>query len=186
MRWLPYETWTEQSSLDPPALAEELRKRIHKPKIRFSLFSETGKGLEGRVFKKSFEVHRAIGYRNSFLPIISGRLIPHAGGTKVRIKMTLHPFVLAFLFYAGGFLGIMAAAVFFGSDHAYEPSALPPFLGMGGFMALLTYGGFFAEAGRSRALAEELFRQVEEEAGGARNESGQASAGPPPLPLAPV
>jgi hypothetical protein len=60
-------------------------------------FEEGRSPFEGAIHGTSFQIRRIIGYRNSFAPEISGTVSAYpTGGSLIAIRMTLHPFVLAF------------------------------------------------------------------------------------------
>src|SRR5271154_1848899 len=59
-------------------------------------FSSAGPIVEpfiGRVQDGSFKLRRDIRYRNSFLPLVRGHVVPTSTGTRVSVTMFLHPFV---------------------------------------------------------------------------------------------
>jgi hypothetical protein len=62
--------------------------------------------FDGNVTGRTFKLVRVIRYRNSFLPVIRGRISdsPH-GGTTVRVRMTLHLFTALFMAAWLGFVG---------------------------------------------------------------------------------
>jgi hypothetical protein len=53
--------------------------------------------FEGEVREGAFTVHRAITYRNSFLPRIRGTIAPAPEGSRIRISMSLYLPVLLFM-----------------------------------------------------------------------------------------
>ncbi|MBD2700512.1 hypothetical protein IC229_07695 [Spirosoma sp. BT702] len=128
--------------------------------IRFDLFgSSSTMPYEGEITGNRFSISRIIGYRNSFLPQISGVIQADVQGTIVRVKMGLHPLVIAFLCAWVGFAGMLlpvSIASLFGSRNQFEKMDLLP-LGMLVFVYALTMGGFKFESSRSRNDLLELF-----------------------------
>lgn len=59
--------------------------------------SRQGFEFEGYVSPREFRVSRMISYRNSCIPIVSGRFEPAGAGTKIIIEMTMHPLAYVFL-----------------------------------------------------------------------------------------
>lgn len=54
------------------------------------------KSYEGYIVNNTFEIQRIIGYRNSFLPLVSGYVYSLQGKTHVKIKMRLNEIMLVF------------------------------------------------------------------------------------------
>ncbi|NJK37442.1 MAG: hypothetical protein HC835_02675 [Oscillatoriales cyanobacterium RM2_1_1] len=98
MKFLPYENFTVQSSEPLTAVVRRLEAQIEAPRIRWS-FSRNHPPYAGKLSENGFEVRRIIHYRNSFLPRIRGQFEASSGGTKVRIRMDLHPLIIAFLLF---------------------------------------------------------------------------------------
>src|SRR5450432_1343655 len=51
----------------------------------------------GIVQEDSFKLQRAIRYRNSFLPMVRGRIAPTPTGTRINVTMYIHPLVALFM-----------------------------------------------------------------------------------------
>ena len=97
---LPIENLIYKTRLSKSEVLNKLIENIEKQKT-------FGFGTDWRVYSKpyigeiennSFEVKRAINYRNSFLPKISGEVFEDFEGTKIKIKMRPHEIIIAFLF----------------------------------------------------------------------------------------
>ncbi len=76
--------------------------------VQESLQAAVGIGtLRGKVRDDRFEVQAPLGGRNSWRPVLTGRLSDAGGGTFVRLAVTVHPFVLVFtLLHAIPFMGL--------------------------------------------------------------------------------
>jgi len=61
----------------------------------------------GTVRRDSFKIYRNIWYRNSFLPIIRGRILGEPSGTRVYVTMVVSPWVATF---AAGWFGAVGYA----------------------------------------------------------------------------
>ncbi len=135
--------------------------------MRFGLFSlGQHKPYQGEVSPNRFKISRVIYYRNSFLPIIKGELKADLGGTRLDIKMSLHPFVIVFMAIWFGGVGLGAMATIFGalSTLIQEgitslPSLFPLGIPWGMFIFgyLLVMGFFKFEAAKSKAFFQKLF-----------------------------
>lgn len=105
MKFLPYFKLTYHS----PLSENEIRNRLncltraanafrvkYYPHIKISEY-------HGEVRGNTFELMRAIIYRNSFLPQITGTISAEANGTKIDVKMSLHLIVMIVgAIFAGG------------------------------------------------------------------------------------
>jgi hypothetical protein len=98
----------------------------------------------GSVSDDWFKIHRDIRYRNSFLPMIRGRVTPNGFGSRVDVTMSLHPLVGLFMIFWLGGVGLSAFAIRSAS------SVIP--VGMFIFGAALTAAGFFPEAMKAKQL----------------------------------
>jgi len=105
----------------------------------------------GRLDGTTFKVVRIIGYRNSFLPVIRGRITQHGQGADVRLVMTLHPLVALFLLV--WFTGL-GTAVFGNLEAAGSLFAALP-LGLCLFGAAVTLAGFVPEALEAKRIMRE-------------------------------
>ena len=164
MKLLPYDSWTIDSPLDLPELVAGMTQRIEPQKWFRGLTRGALLPLQGKVDLQGFSASRIITYRNSFLPMLYGKFIPTQQGTTICIKMMLHPFVLAFLAVWFGMLGLFSLA----GIAALVENGSWGFLGhigiMGGFALLLTYGAFFAEAGKAKNLISQVILEIHKEA----------------------
>lgn len=110
----------------------------------FGLASESAKGkpFSGTVGDASFKITRVIWYRNSFRPVVHGRVEAAVGGCVIRLSMRLPLFTAAFMACWVCGLGSPALAWFL------DPRG--PFPGdpttMAVFGLVMTLLGFYPEA----------------------------------------
>ena len=121
--------------------------------------------LVGKVQPDSFEVTAQVrASRNSFRPLIRGRVSPEGGGSRVNIEMKMHPLVTLFMAFwlinVGGF-ALIGGAVMVGASLREGFSAemllgiiIP--VGMVGFGLIMPQFGFGLEVDD----AEAKIRQV--------------------------
>lgn len=161
MKFLPFEDITYRTHLD----SEEILKRLHEitePRKTFRMKgifgSEDHKPYEGSISGNSFDLTRIIGYRNSFLPVITGTVEDDPSGTRIYVKMRLHPIVMAFLAIWIGIVGIGCIIVFvsFLSSQKFEPMSLI-LVGMLIFGYIMPTGGFKFESAKTRKFFGGLF-----------------------------
>lgn len=100
MHILPYEKFVYSS----PLTEEEIKSRLNKaacynPKLGLlSSGSNSGnKPFEGRWEEHAFVLRRIITYRNSFAPLIFGKIRQTESGVEIDMKIRLHRFVSTFI-----------------------------------------------------------------------------------------
>lgn len=80
--------------LDSPLGVEELTRRL-------------GLAFEGPVADGRFSTMRRVRGRNSFRPLVDGRILPRPDGCRMNVRLRLHPLVLGI----GAVFALMAGAV---------------------------------------------------------------------------
>lgn len=95
MQLLPYRRYELVSGKTRWEVEAEMRAAV-EPKRFFGLSAPT-RPFEGEVGDSTFDVQRAINYRNSFRPQIRGKISSAPEGSRIAVTMRLHPFVLAFM-----------------------------------------------------------------------------------------
>ena len=160
MKCLPYDCWTIESPLDVPSLVAGMQERIEPFKWFRLWFSDDIAPLEGTVHQQGFSVRRIIGYRNSFLPMLYGTFIPNPNGTTIRIRMMPHPLVVGFMVNWLGLVGLFAISglVMIVQNGEWWLFTVASF--MGGAGLLLSYGCFFAEAGKAKRLVSDIILDI--------------------------
>lgn len=184
MKWLPYESWTIDSPLDVPTLVAGMRERIEPTKWFRKWWGSDHTPLQGTIHDRGFSASRVIHYRNSFLPMLYGKFLPASGGTMIRVRMMPHPLVIAFMAHWFGFLGIFGLVGLIVAIQDGTWGFLLPVGIMGGFGLILTYGAFFAEAGKAKNLISQVLLDVHKEAAHKSVQSDEERPAPPPLPRA--
>ncbi len=107
--------------------------------------------MEGDAFK----ITRIISYQNSFMPVIHGRIVSTPRGTEVRILMRPYLFVILFLaVWSTPFLTIALSNLLSVIVTKEELNTFP--LEMLLFMLLLSNGGFWYDAWKSKKILLEL------------------------------
>ena len=161
-----------------PALTEEFISPLPPAEMlrRVQNSVQQTKAFTGSVAVNEFTINRVIDYRNSMLPRINGQVTAgSAGGSRLRLQHSLHPFLLAF---AALWLGGVGSVVLtmslawaqggfrIGAKGLTGPDLIP--VGMLGLGLLLFTVPFWLEVRQSRPLLIELLQleSVKEEAGG--------------------
>lgn len=154
---LTLEKFTIHSSLSTDRVREKLLEVVEPRKTWRWNRRNPDKPYEGEVGDHSFEMMRIINYRNSFLPVIKGRITPEPMGSKIEIEMSLHPVVFVFMLIWLGMVGQFGVLFLIASiaEGKFEPAALIP-VGMFIFGCLLPLIGFKPEAARSKKFFQQL------------------------------
>lgn len=105
----------------------------------------------GDIYGPVFKIQRTIGYRNSFLPQITGTIKEDGTGSIIKVNMQMHSFVYAFLLIyisipAIVFIVWLVAILVTGE---FSPGIFAPLL-ISGFGLLLSHAGFNYEATTAR------------------------------------
>lgn len=155
---LPFESFTITTYLSFDEVIEKLADAIEPPRRGINWTRNLpSKPYRGILSANSFKMSRVISYRNSFLPVIEGRIEPQPEGCLIRISLRLHEFVMAFMIIwlsnvgGIGFLGLIA----FIADPKSAAWALIPF-GMFLFGYLLCTIPFNLEAKTAKADLTQL------------------------------
>lgn len=104
---LPFEKLVYHSTLTKEELLAHLQNEIEAEKsFGFGAINHSySKPYIGKIYNNTFEIKRAINYRNSFLPKINGEIQNDINGSKISVKMNLVEFVKIFMIiWLGGVL----------------------------------------------------------------------------------
>ena len=71
--------------------------------------------FHGTITDNTFRLQRNIQYRNSFLPVIRGRVDPTESGSEIHLEMGIHPLVMAFLAFWFAFVVLACLGSLFGT-----------------------------------------------------------------------
>jgi hypothetical protein len=109
MVFIPFVKLKFRTKLSSNIIFEKLDSIIELKK--FSFFGGLGyeKSFRGELFENSFIMIRNILYRNSFIPIIKGKIFQENGNTIIDIFMRMYLFVIIFM---GLWLGIPLILLF--------------------------------------------------------------------------
>lgn len=157
---LPYENFYIITKLKPEEVDSKLQQEVSPPRpiFNFSLFSSSQNTyFEGYAANGTFEIKRAINYRNSFLPQIKGTIEAWPGGSRVHIKMSMMILVTIFMCFWLSFAAIAGFAFLnqeINKEH-YSAGDFAPF-GMFFFGYALAMGGFKYESRKAKAFLMEM------------------------------
>ena len=154
MTFLPFETIVIETPLTKEETISNLSKSI-EPEKSFRFFNKSDtKDFEGQLRGNEFEIKRIISYRNSFLPIIKGRLQTFGTGTRVTVNMRLHAAVIIFMAVWFGGVGLFFLASLLGLKDNGDTILFP--LGMLLFGYALTMGGYLFESYRTKEILTDI------------------------------
>lgn len=89
-----YKRFTIDSPLSHEEAVAKLSEVLAPLRVFYFGFETRPEVFQGSVSKDGFQIARIIRYRNSFLPMLYGHFYPRETGVRIRVVMTLHPFVL--------------------------------------------------------------------------------------------
>ena len=146
---MPFRRFHIDAVTTPEIVIERLRTEV-RPKPDFEeYFRAIWKSPKperpvfiGKIDGHTFRIQQVVRGRNSFIPLIWGRIEPAPGGTRIDVTMFMHPLVSAFMLF---WLGVC------GWGFWQNPSEIP-FLIMFAFGATLSIGGFYWEAAKAERL----------------------------------
>jgi hypothetical protein len=155
MKLIPYEKFQIDTGLSSAELVQRIRSITGEKKLfNFSPLHE----FSGHVNENGFEIVKNITYRNSFLPIIEGKIEPKSTGAKVTISMRLHLLVMCFMAIWFSGVGIGCLLVMSKMEEFSWPM-LSPF-GMLFFGVALVSGGFWFEASKQKVRLKEILKKI--------------------------
>ncbi|MDR2517684.1 MAG: hypothetical protein LBC88_09945 [Spirochaetaceae bacterium] len=161
MAFVPFLNITWISPLDETVLRSRLLEVIEpavKPGERW-IFDGRARPYEGAVTGSRFTVSRVTGYRNWFLPCISGSFEPADGKTIIKIKMRL-PAATKLVAFLWLIAGVFALVSFVLSRMVpalrFYPAFAPAFFFTPAGYAVMTFL-FCRESAASRHFFAELF-----------------------------
>ena len=152
MKLWPSDSYEIQTPIQLEEVVRRLEEQIEPAK--WFRISHTHKFFQGEVSREGFKITRIVHYRNSFLPVIRGTFKQGEPGVTVLIRMRLHPFVTAFMYFwfGGVSLGILAViAGLLSGQTKIQPMMIIPFGMIIIGWALIT-GGFWFEAKKQKAM----------------------------------
>jgi hypothetical protein len=157
VKWIPHHRFEIQSSLSSAAALDALRPHVEARRMfRVALLpsSANDKRFQGVVGADSFEITRIIGYRNSFLPQVSGAVRPSGSRSVIDVEMKLFaPVIILVLAIAALLLLVVGAAAASGDAIGLLSLLLLPVLAYGGVL-----WGFWFEAEKQERALREIFR----------------------------
>ena len=171
-KYLPFENYVLTSRLSLDEVKKRLKDNIGPGKrAKFSTTSKTqDKPYEGEIHGDTFEISRVIDGKNSFLPLIKGHISTHLGRTEIKIKARPVIFVLIFMSFWLGVVGIVCLCILTVGlshirdilQHGFSPMILIPF-GMFAFGSLILVLGFKNESTGSKNFFKQLWDAQEAE-----------------------
>src|SRR5580692_8908617 len=104
MNAMPFYAFHLDVPVPPDVVAERVRVAVGKVPTFWESAKSSWKGPRqsgfpflGTVKGRSFSIRRDIQYRNSFLPLIRGKIVPTPNGSRVNVFMFMHPLSLIFM-----------------------------------------------------------------------------------------
>jgi hypothetical protein len=133
MPWLPYLAVELESEFEPDEAIEAIRAAV-EPK-KWLRLGTSHRPFEGEVLSNTFQIQRIIGYRNSFLPRVDGKVSASSVGSRIKLEMRLSTPLVMFMIFWLGMVAIFVAV-----------SSVEAIRGKTGWKGPLTGVGMFAFA----------------------------------------
>ena len=158
MLFLPFEKLTYTTLLSENEICNRINcltkasrafRSKYYPEIKISEY-------EGEVIGATFDLRRAIWYRNSFLPLMSGTIETTVTGTILKVKMQMHLAVMIFMciWFAGTLFGTVAV-------FSFQRFAMGTYFPLPFVLLLAGYGmmmlGFKLESRKAKNDLQKLF-----------------------------
>jgi hypothetical protein len=160
---MPFYRFHLDTALPEPAAFERVReftrpRRTFRESIGIALRRDHAAGppFLGTLGPSSFRLRRDIRYRNSFLPLIWGRIVPSPRGSRINVTMFLHPLVAVFMIIWFSGLGYALAKLWVHRKEAVPFAVLIP-AAMFLFGVALVLVCFIPEAIKAKRLLESAF-----------------------------
>jgi len=169
-KYLPFENYVLTTKLPTLEVLKRITDNI-EPRQGFTISSfnrKYAKPYTGHINGLTFTMSRNINYRNSFSPIITGQIETFLGETQIKVKMRLVSFVLVFISFWLGVVGLVCIGMIIAGlsqfkqilQNGFSPAVLIPF-GMFAFGCLLTILPFKYESKTSIQFLSKLLDSVE-------------------------
>ena len=158
MTFLPFERLTLRTELRSGELYRRLAAAVEPVRWIRNPFSRDHKPYEGKISSSGFKITRVIHYRNSFVPIVTGRVRDEGAGCVVEIILRPNVIVVVFMalwlsVVAGGAISIVAEV----SRGRSAVAALVPF-GLSVFGYALMQAAFVFESRKAKQFLDQLTR----------------------------
>jgi YD repeat-containing protein len=92
----------------PDVVVERLRVAVGRLPSYWERLKSSWKGPQsshlpfmGSIEGRTFRIRRSIQYRNSFLPLMRGSIVPESNGSRVNVFMYMHPLAIVSLLFLG-------------------------------------------------------------------------------------
>jgi hypothetical protein len=157
VKWFPHHRFEIASPLSPSAALDALKAHVEeRAMFRVGMWpsSKNDNRFQGVVTADGFEISRIIGYRNSFLPVVTGKVRGAGSRSTISIEMKLHSLVIVLL------IAIMVPFLLTVGFLAFEPDAFETLslLLLPGLAYLGVLWGFWFEAEKQERVLREIFR----------------------------
>jgi hypothetical protein len=136
---------SERFVLDAPAAPDDVRDRLLNavaPRRRLSI-RKPQLPFTGTVEADSFEVRPVLRYRNSFAPIARGSFASGLTGTRIEVRMRMHPavaiFMAVWLSGAAAFFVVALIVAFRDPSRAWLPLVPLAFIAFGYGLTMLSF-----------------------------------------------
>ncbi len=161
---MPFYRFHLDTPLSESAASERIKglirpRRSFREWIAFNITREdntVGPPFLGTARASTFRLRRDIRYRNSFLPLVWGRIVPSGVGSRINVTMFLHPLVALFMIFWFSGLGYGVVQLWVHREDAVAFAVFMPAV-MILFGVALVLVCFIPEAIKAKKLLESAF-----------------------------
>lgn len=164
---LPYEKYVLTTTLTPEEVLRRIGNNVQAEKdYNWSAFRRVyRKPYRGLVTGLSFRMIRNINYRNSFIPVIRGRVTNISGQTEIMINMRPIGFIIVFMAFWLGLTGLVCIGILLNGilqfrqilQNGFSPALIIPFI-MFAFGSGIVLYGFKSESNQSKEFLADLLK----------------------------
>lgn len=165
LNFLPFEKYVLTTKMHYDDVYKRLADNIDPKKNThfFAFYRDSDKPYHGEISGNTFTMSRIIKYKNSFLPVIKGKISSSVGQTQISIKMRPEMFALIFGTMWMVLVGLVCVGLLLGGllnfrqiiERGFSPAFLIPF-GMFIFGYLLISISFKKESKKSKQFLATL------------------------------
>jgi hypothetical protein len=153
---LPWRHYVAVSQKEPARIVAAIQNAT-APRRQFWEARNSSAPFEGAVDQGRFTLSRIISYRNSFLPVITGQIIPVPTGSQVVISMRPSWFALVFwVVWMSGVTAFLAILLLLRRGVQNRPIGITVALGLFLFGYLLCAASFGFEARRAYQMLRNM------------------------------
>ncbi len=160
--FFPYERLTIKTHFSPETARQKL-SAVLEPRAIPRRYTGTHLPYQGKLDSDRFEIRRIIHYKNSFLPVVRGKICAEQDGSTIRITMMPHAIIVALMAWSLACPSAMAGCVLVSWLLSIGTFKVPPAVVMslliGAVVVIYAFstGAFKFESAKTKSFLKDLF-----------------------------